>query len=76
MSEDNVALVSKCMGVLRDHVGIVEAERFIYLIRSEAFDYTKWQREHYDAMTPEEISAEAKRYNSEHPFKGKKAVVI
>ena len=76
MSEDNVALVSKCMGVLRDHVGIVEAERFIYLMRSEAFDYTRWQRKHYDAMTPEELEKAFDRYSEEHPFHGKKAVVI
>ena len=43
------------MDVLCNHVGIVEAERFIYIIRNESFDYTKWQRNHYDTMTPEEI---------------------
>ena len=76
MREDNVALMDRCMDVLRRHVGIVEAERFVYLIRSETFDYTKWQREHYDAMTPEQIAAECAQYNAEHPFRGKKAVVI
>lgn len=60
MGENNVS----------DNADIVEADY------NKAFDYTKWQRKHYDAMTPEEISAEAKRYNSERPFKGKKAVEI
>ena len=76
MSEDNVALVSRCMDVLCNQVGIVEAERFIYLMRSEAFDYTVWQRERYDAMTPEQIEKALDRYSKEHPFHGKKAVVI
>lgn len=76
MQEDNIALMDRCMELLRSHVGIVEAERFVYLVRSEAFDYTKWQREHFDALSPEQIDAECIRYNREHPFRGKKAAVI
>ena len=73
---DNVALVSKCMDVLCRQVGIVEAERFIYLVRSESFDYTKWQRSHFDAMSREEINEGLEAYSKEHPFRGKKAVII
>ena len=40
MNENNVALISKCMKSLRDSVGVVDAEKFLFLIRSEAFDYT------------------------------------
>lgn len=76
MSDSNVALVSKCMDVLCNHVGIVEAERFIYIIRNESFDYTKWQREHYDAMTPDEIDNALEKYSATHPFQGKKAQII
>ena len=76
MSESNVALVNKCMDVLCNHVGIVEAEKFIYIIRNESFDYTKWQREHYDTMTPEEIDCALKKHSAAHPFHGKKSQMI
>ena len=38
------------------------------LINREQFDYTKWQREYFDAKTPEEISSEASRFEAEQPF--------
>ena len=31
-------------------------------------DYTKWQRDYFDAKTPEEISAEASRFEAAQPF--------
>jgi hypothetical protein len=31
-------------------------------------DYTKWQREYFDSKTPEEISAEASRFEAAQPF--------
>lgn len=40
------------------------------------FDYTKWQKEHYDQMTPEEIFKELNDYSKTHTFEGKKAVII
>lgn len=50
MTENNTALISKCMKSLRDSVGVVDTEKFLFLIRSEAFDYTKWQRDYFDAI--------------------------
>ena len=32
------------MRVLSDHLGIVDSERFITLIRRGAFDYTQWRQ--------------------------------
>lgn len=40
------------------------------------FDYTKWQREHYDSISPDELKAAVTEHGKDHPFKGKKAVVI
>ncbi len=40
------------------------------------FDYTHWQQEHFDALTPEQINSEAKQYVSDHPFKGKATIVL
>lgn len=36
----------------------------------EKFDYTKWQRDYFDAKTPMEIGEEASRFEKEHPFTG------
>ena len=35
------------MKVLAESLGLVEAERFIALLRREPFDYTEWQRDLY-----------------------------
>lgn len=76
MSENNIALVSRCMDILCNQVGIVDTERFIYIMRSEAFDYTKWQRDHYDNISPNELDAAVDKFSSEHQFKGSKAKII
>lgn len=70
---DNIALVQKCMEILCDSVGVVDTERFICFIKTENFDYTKWQREYYDKISPEKLREDSKKYNEEHPFIGKKA---
>ncbi len=54
-----------------EQMGIVEAEHFISAIIREKFDYTKWQRDYFDAKTPEEISAEASHFEAAQPFAGK-----
>lgn len=71
---DNIALVNHCMDVLCKAVGVVDAEKFIHFIKTESFDYTKWQRKHYDAIPPEQLRADMKQFCAEHPFPGKKAV--
>ena len=76
MSENNIALVSRCMDILCSQVGIVDTERFIYIMRSEAFDYTKCQRDHYDNISPDELNAAVDRFSAENEFKGSKAKVI
>ena len=76
MSENNIALVSKCMDILCEQVGIVDAERFIYIIRSEAFDYTKWQRDHYDRISPDEFDAALDKFSAGSEFKGLYAQII
>ena len=47
------------MTAIFDRLNPVEAERFIYLLLSEPFDYTEWQRNLFNNMTLDEISAEA-----------------
>ncbi|HPS57935.1 MAG TPA: hypothetical protein PK514_07490 [Spirochaetota bacterium] len=38
---------------------LVEAERFIALIKRENFDYTEWRKNLWENMTVEELSAKA-----------------
>ena len=45
-------------------------------ISCERFDYTKWQRDHFDTKTPEQISAEATAYVTKHPYAGDPASII
>ena len=58
------------MKCLTQHLGSIEAEQFISIIIREKFDYTKWQREYFDAKTPEAISNEASLFEKSHPFTG------
>lgn len=59
---------------MRNKTEVVEAEKFIHFIKTESFDYTKWQRKHYDAIPPEQLREDVKRFCAEHPFQGKNAV--
>ena len=50
---------------LIEKLGIVEAERFIVLIRREPFDYTKWRKNLWKEKKVREISKEAMRFRNE-----------
>lgn len=52
------------MKILIEHLGKVEAERFITLMIREPFDYTKWQSNLWKEKTVEEISEEAMKYRT------------
>ena len=41
---NNTALKDKGMRILAEQLGIVEAERFIVLMRRDPFDYTQWRQ--------------------------------
>jgi hypothetical protein len=47
------------MDFLVEKLGLVDAERFIFLVNKEPFDYTKWQQNLFEGMTGREISAAA-----------------
>ncbi len=42
-------------------LGMVEAERFIMLIKRDQFDYTKWQRELWTQETIDSLSTKAQQ---------------
>jgi hypothetical protein len=53
----------------------VDTEYFISVISRKQFDYTKWQQQYFDEMTPEEIAVTSKKYVEEHPFEGKAKII-
>ncbi|QTQ10836.1 hypothetical protein HRI96_00680 [Treponema parvum] len=55
-------LLSRGMECLIDAMGVVEAEYFIAAVRRERFDYTKWQKEHFDKADLETFVNNAKAY--------------
>lgn len=52
-------LRDKGMRLLIDHLGNVEAERFIMLMNREPFDYTQWQQDMFTDMSVRELSSAA-----------------
>ena len=68
--------LSRGMEILSQRMGIVDAERFIFLVKTEGFDYTKWQREYFDGKTKEEMDAEMDAYFAAHPYNGYASKII
>jgi len=75
MTTSTAEVMRRGMQCLTDGLGVVEAERFISVIIREQMDYTKWQRQYFDAMAPGEFGEKALEYAKEHPFKGKAKII-
>ena len=56
---NDTILMSAGMKILVEHLGLVEAERFVYLMNREPFDYTEWHNTLFEGMSVREISAVA-----------------
>jgi hypothetical protein len=76
MSASTAEILNKGMQCLLDKLGVVDTEYFISVINREQFDYTKWQQEYFDRMTPEEIDKAASQYAQAHPFKGEAKKIL
>ena len=70
MTVSTIEILNRGMKCLTEKLGTIDAEQFIAAVIRERFDYTKWQREFFDAKTPEEISQEAKTYAEKNPYFG------
>ena len=70
MKSSNVQVLNAGMECLLSGLGTIDAERFISLVMKEQFDYTEWQREHFDRMPPETIRERALAYAEKHPYSG------
>lgn len=71
MINNTVDIMDKGFACLVENLGVINAERFVAMIKRENFDYTVWRREYFGDMTLEEINSEAVSYAERHPHKGK-----
>ncbi len=65
--KSDMIIRSEGMQALRERLGLVEAEKFITLLRREPFDYTKWQRDLWNDKTVDEIFTAAKQFTEKKP---------
>lgn len=76
MKANTSETLSHGMEILIERMGIVEAERVILLLKSEGFNYTKWQREYFDNKSKEEMDSEMDSYFATHPYLGDPKKII
>ena len=66
MKTDN-ALRYEAMELLMQTFGLVDAERFICMVKRDTFDYTEWRRDQWNDMSIDEIHEAAAEYARNHP---------
>ena len=66
-----VELMDAGFEYLVERLGVVDAERFVAMIKRDSFDYTLWRREYFDKMDLNQVSEEAAVYAKSHPHNGK-----
>ena len=70
MNSSTAEIMNTGMKCLLEKLGVVGAEQFVSTIIRERFDCTRWQREYFDAKTPEQISIEADAYERQNLYSG------
>jgi hypothetical protein len=59
----NALLLDRGMKALSNELGLVDAEKFVFLLLSQPFDYTEWRRNNlFAGMSIDEISNAAENY--------------
>ena len=71
MPYSTAEIMNRGMNCLMQHLGVLEGERFVATVIREKIDYTRWQREYFDSMSPEEVSQAAERFEQNEPYTGK-----
>ena len=59
---NNTMLKDEGMRILTEQLGLVEAERFIALLRREPFDYTQWRQGLYNDVPLDTFLCDAQKY--------------
>lgn len=67
---NDTEIKEKGFQILAQHLGDVEAERFIALIQRESFDYTKWRQGMDEELSLEEISRKAMALRNKNTEQG------
>lgn len=70
MIDDTLDIMDKGFDCFTERLGIINAERFIAMIKREDFDYMNWRRGYFDDMSLDEVSHEAVSYAKKHPYTG------
>ena len=72
----NAAIMSAGMKLLRENLGLIESEIFIFNLKQERFDYTEWSQSLYEDMSLEELLGKAAEFEREHPELIRKEVEV
>jgi hypothetical protein len=65
---NNAVLLDRGIKCLSEGLGMLETKQFIYVLKSQPFDYTEWRKTNLCAgMTVDEISDAADAYCRENP---------
>ena len=60
-------LTVKCMNILMDSVGPVDAERFVSIVNLNHFDYTEWRKDHlFVGETVDTLVDKIRAFEKEH----------
>lgn len=60
----NTVLKDEGMRILAEQLGLVEAERFIALLRREPFDYTEWRQGLFKDIPLNQFLRDAQEYQN------------
>jgi hypothetical protein len=61
------AILSAGMKLLRENLGIIEAEIFLSHVKKDRFDYTEWSQNLFEDMTFDELITAAADFERENP---------
>ena len=57
-------LTMRGMNLLKDEFGPVDAERFVYVMTRDGFDYTEWQRDLFQGETVKSLGEKMMAFES------------
>lgn len=75
MNNSTMEIMHRGMRILINAMGNVEAEQFVSLINREKFDYTKWQRNYFSEISPEDFMENSVQFEKDNPYSGTGKVV-
>jgi hypothetical protein len=66
MAEDDASIRKLGMEVLIDGMGLANAQRFIWLIKRDSFDYARWREKLFEGVMVYEMPKKATDPRSKH----------